>query len=257
MADIADRIVCLSEDTRAMMEDGCGVAPGNIALIPNGKEDTYRKTTARQRILIRKRFLLAPEEKVILFVGRILDIKGVKPLLGAFNRVVRRYPGCRMVLVGDMQNSLFLREGRDIWAKITFTGRLEPKDVRRWYRIADIGVFPSYYEECSYAGMEMMMHGLPVVASDGYSVKNMFHDGENAVVAKIGHSGASRSNPAGRTATAEFERGLADALLRLLSDDTLRREYGRRSREYYLTHYTAEIMRENYRKFFEYNTGPR
>jgi len=106
---------------------------------------------------------------------------------------------------------------------------------------ADIWLTLSYYEECSYVGIEMMMHGLPVVASDGYSVKNMFHDGENALVARISDVQRPRV----------FEKNLAEALLRLLRSDELRQDLGRKSRAYYLSHYRAEIMRERYQAFFK------
>jgi len=95
-------------------------------------------------------------------------------------------------------------------AKVTYTGLNEKKEIRRWYQIADIGIIPSFSEQCSYVGIEMMMHGLPVVASDGFGVRNMFQDGVNAKVAKIG----DRKNPK------HFISGLTVAILELLFSES-------------------------------------
>lgn len=73
-----------------------------------------------------------------------------------------------------------------ISTKVTYTGHLERKELKKWYQMADIGVIPSYTEQCSYVGIEMMMHGLPIVTSDGFGLRDMFKDQGNAIVVPIG-----------------------------------------------------------------------
>ena len=78
--------------------------------------------------------------------------------MSCFNKIVDEYPDCRMILIGDGDINNVIKYAREAISKITFVGRLDKKKLYQWYSIADIAVFPSYYEECSYVGIEMLMH---------------------------------------------------------------------------------------------------
>ena len=67
--------------------------------------------------------------------------------------------------VGDGFYSYYLNSCNPTWNKITFTGKLNKEDLYKLYQIADIGVLPSFHEQCSYVAIEMMMYGIPLVAS--------------------------------------------------------------------------------------------
>jgi len=239
--DLSDMIVCLSNDTYKLLKQYFSIPVCKLVLIPNGLKDSYKILSQKQKYILRNYLFVGKYEKIILFVGRVTKIKGITSLLTCFNLVVKKFPNCRLVIIGDIQNWRVINNREMIGPEVLFAGWLSFYELRKWYQIADIGVVSSYYEESSCVGIEMMMHGLPVVASDGYSVTNMFHDGENALVAKIGD--IRHPN--------EFEANLAEALLRLLRSDDLRESLGRKSRAYYLSHYRAEIMRERYHAFFK------
>ena len=49
------------------------------------------------------------------------------------------------------------------------------------YSIADLGLFPSRHEQCSYTGIEFLMHGIPVIATSAYGVRDMFNS-KNAII---------------------------------------------------------------------------
>ena len=179
-----DRIVCLSDDTLNLIRNQYGIKQ-NVWLIPNGLRKNYRKLSERQKVQLREKYYIAPEEKILLFVGRVDAIKGVECLMTCFDEAVKAYPNCRLVVAGNGDINEMIRKCKNAYTKVTFLGKLDKKALYQWYQIADVALFPSFYEECSYVGIEMMMHGLPVVAYDGYSVKNMFHEGVNAKVARI------------------------------------------------------------------------
>ena len=125
--------------------------------------------------------------------------------------------------------------------KVIYTGHLEASVLQQWYQMADIGVIPSYTEQCSYVGIEMMMHGLPIVASDGFGLRDMFKDDVNAIVAPIGK----------RTKKAKgFSENLAHALAMLLYSKALRDKIGRNARETYVNYYSLRHMQEGYRRLF-------
>ena len=87
------------------------------------------------------------------------------------------------------------------------TGSISRYELKNWYQIADIGILPSYAEQCSYVGLEMMAHKLPVVASDGFGIRCMFNH-KNAEIATIGR----------RDSIIQFKKGLIDSTLKLLND---------------------------------------
>ena len=177
-----------------------------------------------------------------MFAGRVHYIKGIFTLIKCFKNVLKYYPNCRLVLAGfvlDFPQTSFL--AKNISSKITFTGQLTQQELKDWFQIADIGVLPSYVEQCSYSGIEMMMYHLPVVASDGFCVKGMFKDGQNAKVAKIGN----RENPN------EFEANLTNAILELLLSDNLCYKLGNNGRMIYESLYQIEHMRNGYKTLLE------
>ena len=60
--------------------------------------------------------------------------------------------------------------------KVTFTGKVDKDELYAFYRIADVGGMPSFHEQCSYVGIEMLMHGLPVIGTDTTGLKEMVED---------------------------------------------------------------------------------
>ena len=106
--------------------------------------------------------------------------------------------------------------------------------------MSDIGVISSYYEQCTYVGIEMMMHKLPVVASDGFGIKNMFQANVNAEVAPIGN----------RERGEEYIQHLADAIENLLANPNKGREFSEAGWRIYEQYYSIEQMKKNYQLLF-------
>jgi glycosyltransferase involved in cell wall biosynthesis len=140
-------------------------------------------------------------------------------------------------MVGNLFDPSFvLKLSKDVAAKVSYTGLISKAELSRWYQISDMGVIASFTEQCTYTGIEMMMHGLPVIASDGFGVRTMFQDGVNAKIAKIGN----RKKPK------EFSDNLAFAILELLSCEELCEKLGKEARKTYETYYSAEKMQAGY-----------
>ena len=185
----ADVVVCLSPTTKALLETLYGVPAAKIRLIPNSLSlpvaETDRdvsRTTARRALGIRN------EEKVLLFVGRPVRAKGLHALLKAFSALCRQRTGLRLVIAGNMSSpEHFMELGSECAPSIIYTGLISRERLELWYRAADIGVLPSYTEQCSFAGMEMMSHRLLIVSTDGNGLTDMFRHQENAIIANIGN----------------------------------------------------------------------
>lgn len=186
MCASADRVVVLSEDTYALLAGHYPVGKDKLVLIPNVLLKNYERWPEAKRKAAKAELLLDADEKILLYVGRVTEQKGIFVYLEAFEDIVKTYPSCRLVLAGDVPDwEETLKKCGPVSVRVHFTGRIAADELEKWYQIADVGIFPSYTEQCSYVGLEMMAHGLPVVASDGFGVRCMFTE-KNARIARAG-----------------------------------------------------------------------
>ena len=188
MCQLANRIVCLSNDTYRLLSTYYPIEENKLCLIPNALFKPVRRWSEKRKKTFRAKMLLPEEEKILLYVGRLTEQKGFMVYIEAFKEIVKQYPQCRLVVIGSTGNWDFVRKlCYPVLSKIYFTGTLLPEEVEKWYQIADIGVLPSYTEQCSYVGLEMLAHHLPIVASDGFGMRCLFQEQANIRVAHIGN----------------------------------------------------------------------
>lgn len=169
---IVDNIVCLAEFTKKLLIEEYHVPIQKLSLINNGVEKKKGISTMRKE-QIKKKWLIQSNEKILLFVGRLDKIKGLNSLIEAFKFVVNSYSDCRLIIIGDGDFALHMREAKGYWNKITFTGKLDKKEINKFYQIADIGILPSMHEQCSYTILEMMAFKLPIIGSSSTGLKEM------------------------------------------------------------------------------------
>ncbi len=235
-----DQIICLSDDTFELVKKQYGIV-NNIRLIPNGLRDVSCSLSEKQKDKIREEYFIDSKEKIILFVGRIDPIKGIDHLIGCFDELIKEFPTFRLVIVGSGAINDLLHKCKNSWAKLTFTGRVDKKILYKLYHIADVAIFPSFYEECSYVGIEMLMFGLPIVASDGYSVRNMFHDGINSKIAKI--ENWNKNTP--------FKTNLKESIIDLMNDTKYKLQLKINAKKTYQSRYSIEHMQKSYLALFD------
>lgn len=233
---LLDRVVALSDDSFSILKSTYQVDSNKLAIIPNGLNDKYLPLCKED---IKKDLLVNEHEKIILFVGRIDAMKGVDMLVLAFNKVLKAVDNCRLVIVGEGNFSLVSPFINGAASKITFTGSIPRVQVEKWYQIADIGILPTLSEECSFVGIEMMMHGLPIISTNGRGVRNMFVDMENSLTADCQN---------GRMI---FEQELCEAIIKLLGDKSLSAMLGEKARKYYLDNYQLKLMKQRYLSLLE------
>lgn len=236
-----DQVICLSEDTFHVLEECYWVPKEKIALIPHGMDavkKSYSETTKRKW---KQFFYMGVDEKIILIAGRVNRMKGTFAYLDAFKKVLKQNANCRLVIAGSLNNAPdLLADAGEAITKITLTGQLKKKDLSRWYKIADIGILPSYSEQCSYVGLEMMSHGLPVIASDAFGVRCMFQDSVNAYIAPIGN----------RKKSDKFVDKLVECTLDLLNNPVEQKKLRNNARRILKEKYNFLDMKEHYKAVF-------
>jgi len=110
----------------------------------------------------------APDEQVVVYVGRFVREKGIHVLLDAASAVLAKQPNTKFVIVGGGMRDKYERfvGWYGLKEKVHFTGFMANRNLYSMYRIADVAVFPSLYEPFGIVALEAMASGAPVVTSD-------------------------------------------------------------------------------------------
>ena len=148
----------------------------NYMIVNNGLKDEYKKLSIVQKRSIRKRYHIDENEKVILFVGRLDEIKGIYCLIETFKKVLRSYPDTHLLIAGEGDFPRLLSKARFAGTQITFLGFLNKSELYDFYHITDIGISCSIHEEFGLVALEMMMHELPVIVTDTGGLREIIED---------------------------------------------------------------------------------
>jgi glycosyltransferase involved in cell wall biosynthesis len=186
MYTIADLVICLCESTKKLLCDTYKVPIEKIHLIPNGCHVLRSPCSTDMRQQIREELGINHGERLLLFVGRTVKAKGLDDLLMAYENLWIQDKQLRLVVVGEVfRLNELAKLTPNSATHITYTGLISQQQLKKWYAVADIGVLPSYTEQCSYTGIEMMAHNVLIVTTDGNGLTDMFCHGYNALVASI------------------------------------------------------------------------
>lgn len=101
-------------------------------------------------------------KKVILYVGRLAEVKQVSLLISAFQQIMSRYPEARLLIVGDgpLRQKLEQQAKAEKEAgKVCFAGKQEGMRLLAYYNIAQLFVLPSYYEPFGTVVNEALLAG--------------------------------------------------------------------------------------------------
>jgi glycogen(starch) synthase len=130
-------------------------------------------------------------EKIILYVGRLVYEKGVQHLIAAMPKVLSNYHDAKLIIAGrgGMMDEL-RQEANNLGLndKIYFTGYLDSKQVQKMYKCADVAVFPSTYEPFGIVALEAMLAGVPTVVSDVGGLDEIVTHGVDGMKAYAGNA---------------------------------------------------------------------
>ena len=144
-----------------------GLPFDKINVIPNGIN--LSNFTGIERDYDFRRQYAMDNEKIILYVGRLVYEKGVQHLIAAMPKILPNYNDAKLIIAGrgGMMDELRAEASNlGLNDKIYFTGYLNSKQVQKMYKCADVAVFPSTYEPFGIVALEAMLAGVPTVVSD-------------------------------------------------------------------------------------------
>jgi len=219
----ADAIVVYGEHVkRYLMSEG---VPGErifVAAHAAENEAYNRPVSEEEKHALRQQLDIAPDKKVVLYLGRLEEVKGLSYLFEAFASLQR--DDAVLVLAGTGSEKVRLeRLAQDLGvaANVRFVGYVPPERTVPYYAIAWVYVLPSittpYFKEpWGLVVNEAFNQGVPVIATDavGAAAGGLVQDGVNGFVVPERNSQA-----------------LAQALQRILDDPDLRERLSQNARQ--------------------------
>jgi glycogen(starch) synthase len=160
-------VITCSAYMREHVADIYGLEERRIAVIPNGIDPT--DLVPVQDLDELRRGFAAPDERLVLLVGRLVYEKGFQLALEALPGLIERVGNVRFIVAGSGTHEEELRGqatelGLD--AHGTFLGWIGDDVLHSLYRIADLTVVPSIYEPFGLVALEAMASGCPCLVAD-------------------------------------------------------------------------------------------
>jgi len=185
----ADAITTVSEALKARLVAE-SIPAERITAILNGADHGLFRTL--DRVACRRELGLDPAPRLILFVGRLVPIKGVGHLLDAAARLAAKRADFVVCLLGDgEEREALLAQARALGLgdRVKWMGARPHAEIPRWMGAADVFCLPSLAEGCPNVVLEALFAGRPVVASDTGGIPEMVN-ATNGVLAPPGDGAA-------------------------------------------------------------------
>ncbi len=179
-----------------------------IEVIPTGiKLDNFKKGLYSKEELEgkRKEIGINPDEKVILYLGRVSEEKGIDVIIKQMPDVLCKRPDARLVIVGDgpkRKELESLSHKLKLSDRIIFTGKVPWNETGLYYQLADLFVSTSKTETQGLTILEAMSAGTPIIVRHDDNIKELITDGNNGIIFKE-------------------DSDLSEAILRCINDDDL------------------------------------
>ncbi|MQA73124.1 MAG: glycosyltransferase [Solirubrobacterales bacterium] len=229
IANRADRVIACSYYMREQIADIFGVEEGRVAVIPNGIDPGDLQPQDEARLERLRAEFAAPDERLVLLIGRLVYEKGFQLALEAMPRLLEAVPETRFVVAGSGTHEVELRrQAAELGLERhgTFLGWIGDDVLHSLYRIADVCVVPSIYEPFGLVALEAMASGCPCIVADTGGLREV-----------VPH------NEAGLRFRARDPESLGEMVERLLTDPELRARLVAEGSEHILRFDWADVAR--------------
>lgn len=159
----------------------------------------------------------------ILSVGPLIPLKGHEYTIDAMKEVVKAFPNCRLVIIGEgEEKKKLIRQvaGNELQNFVSILNILPHEQLLKLMSICDIFALPSWAEGLGIVYLEAMAFGLPVIGCKGQGIEDIVSHGETGFLVEPKNS-----------------RQLTSLLLELLRDEGVRRKIGEAGQEVVLKNY--------------------
>ena len=179
-AQMADLIITVSESTKRDVIKFFNINENKIRVIYHGIDGRFRPIYNKDMLInIQRKYNLS--NKFLLYVGTIQPRKNILGLIKAYRVLLEDSKiNHDLVIVGEhgwgYKEIHQLIKYLELEKRVIFTGYISNNDLTCFYNLADVFVFPSYYEGFGFPVLEAMACGTPVVTSSASSLLEVAGD---------------------------------------------------------------------------------
>lgn len=231
----SDAVTVVSESLRQTTVEQLGIQ-NDIRVIPNFI-DPVRYEQARGGPGARR--WAEPGERLLVHISNFRPVKRVIDVVETFRRVYRQIPSARLLMVGDgPERGRVEQHCREngLCHAITFVGSLPL--IEEVLVGADLFLLPSESESFGLAALEAMSCEVPVIASQAGGLPEVVEHGRSGYLCPVGDVD-----------------GMAEAALRLLGDEPMRRAFGEAGRHRAVEVFGQDAVVAQYREIYERVSG--
>ena len=183
------KAICCSDYMVSHVRWAFGLPEDKLVMVPNGVNyEVYSRNENDDLTQFRRKFAL-PEEKIALFVGRLVYEKGVHVFVNSIPKVLEKI-NAKFVIVGNgyMKEQLSeLVKNMGLTHKVLFTGFVDDETLRKLQKCANVSVVPSLFEPFGIVALEAMAAKSPVVVSDTGGLSEIVEHDINGVKTYAGN----------------------------------------------------------------------
>lgn len=181
----AASVIVVGERLKENVIQQFGVAESRVEVMSMGVNTAIFKAGSKQEV--RGQLSLEHERDIILFVGNIIQAKGLLELVEAVSLLKKSGRAISLYMIGAERDASFSEKLRTLINEenvedIHFVEPLGQSDLARWMVAADVLALPSYHEGFGLVALEAMATGLKVVGTDVGGLSYLLGDGAGILV---------------------------------------------------------------------------
>ena len=183
----AKKVIICSNSMKTRLEDHFHVPPEKNLVIPNAIDISKYKRTINQNA-VKKRYKINPDDKLVLYIGRLVPQKGVEYLIKAIPLISQKINNVHFNIIGDGWSRNYLENLANSTLhgkKIKFLGFIPDSEVVDLFLIADVLVIPSIYEPFGIVALEGMAAGVPVIATNVGGLAEIIDHDQTGVLVSV------------------------------------------------------------------------
>lgn len=216
----ASKVIAVSEFLSLEIQKEFSLAADKIEVINCGVDTAL--FAPKDKGAAKNSLGISPAEKIILFVGNLISLKGLGPLMQAFPEIAAQIPDTNLVIIGEgplRAEILAAAVKAQISDRVRLVGPMAHEQIPLWMACADVFVLPSLREGFGLVALEAMACGTPVVASRVGGLPEYIDAGKDGFLVEAGDV-----------------EGLMEKISLLLHHEQLRFEVGAAARRKSLNH---------------------
>lgn len=240
----SDAILAAGTKAKEYYINGLGADEKKVFICPNSAEDLSKQVIIQKKVDEIKRVIKPDNERIILYLSRVIELRNLDCLITAFSRLEKEVPNVKLIIGGDGDFLEFCKSlSNKLGVKnIIFLGQIKHDDAAYYYTLCDVFVLPGKImpensvnvESWGLTLNEVMSLGKPVISTDSVGAAfDLISDGVNGYRVKNNNVDE-----------------LAASLEKILRSDEMREKMGSASRGI-IKNFTAQKQTESFIKCLE------